>query len=360
MSDPLTSLVIVTYGRWELLARLLASIEPTTPQPHEIVVVDNDSPDETADRLRAEWPEVVLVEPEQNLGFGAGANLGIRRAKGRDVVLLNSDVELTTGWLPPLLDALNQPGVAIAAPVSVDADGEAVEAGAEVTSDGHVHVRAAPVSPRPFTAPHASAACWAMRRSWFERVGGFDARYGLGYYEDLDLTSYLAARGECLVVVPASRVRHDVGGSFDSGLAQWLSHRNQLRCKERWRWTRRDLPRRPGGHLSRPHGSVAIVGFEPDVAAAMVHDLAARQLIVHVLDHDVDTASIEQELMAADPDVTVLGPLADAPVVALRCEVCGPGEIDAALVAAGVAPSSMPRRPRGVNMVGSTREGEVR
>ena len=110
----------------------------------------------------------------------------------------------------------------------------------------------------------------------------------------------------------------------------------------------------------RRHGSVAIVGFEGAVAASMAHDLEARQLLVHIVGDGLDKASIERELTAADPDVVVLGTPADAPDIPPRCEVCGPVEIDAALVRAGVAPSPVPRRPRGAHMVGSNREGELR
>ena len=121
------SLVVVVHGRRDLLARLLESIDAHTPQPHEVIVVDNCSPDDTVDWLRRHRPDVVVLEPGVNLGYGAGANLGVQAASGALVAVMNSDLEVTEGWLQPLVEALDDPDTAIAAPVTVAADDEIVE-----------------------------------------------------------------------------------------------------------------------------------------------------------------------------------------------------------------------------------------
>ena len=160
MAEPVASLVVVAYGQRPLVARLLESIAAHTPEVHEVVLVDNASPDDTAEWVHEHHPEVQLVDAGTNLGYGGGANLGVRVARADHIVLLNSDLEVMPGWLGPLLRALQQPGVAIAAPISVDQAGRVVEAGATVTADGHVHViddlPDGPVAAEPITVPHAS------------------------------------------------------------------------------------------------------------------------------------------------------------------------------------------------------------
>ncbi len=238
------SAVIVAHGRRDLVVRLLGSLRSGSMVPREIIVVDNDSPDDTAAVIRRDHPDVILVEAGVNLGYGAGVNLGVRRARQPVVAVLNSDVVVEPGWLSPLSAALAVPGVRISAPRYVGTSGETVECGASIDGDGLVRIDTECPEPAGHPWPdgvhpvdHASAACWVFRRSWFERVGGFDPVFGLGYFEDVDLGSWVKARGGFLVVASDAAVRHDTGGSFSSTQAERLARRNQRIWAARWgRW----------------------------------------------------------------------------------------------------------------------------
>ena len=76
-----------------------------TDEPYEIIVVDNGSTDGSVEYLRA-MPDVRLIENESNRGFPAAANQGMSVAAGKQVLLLNNDVVVTTGWLGRMLSAL--------------------------------------------------------------------------------------------------------------------------------------------------------------------------------------------------------------------------------------------------------------
>lgn len=237
------SAVIVAYGQRDLVVRLIESLRAGTAVPAEIIVVDNDSPDDTAAVIARDHPDVTLVRAGSNLGFGGGANLGVRRASEPVVAILNSDVVVADDWLPPLVAALDLPGVRIASPRLLDRAGVTVECGARIDGRGLVQVNAECPEPagRPWPdhirpVDHCSAACWVLRRAWFERVGGFDPVYGLGYFEDVDLCAWARARGGSVVVVPDAAVRHDGGGSFTSRQASALSRRNSRVWFARWRW----------------------------------------------------------------------------------------------------------------------------
>lgn len=357
MAEPVASLVVVAYGQRPLVARLLESIAAHTPEVHEVVLVDNASPDDTAEWVHEHHPEVQLVDAGTNLGYGGGANLGVRVARADHIVLLNSDLEVMPGWLGPLLRALQQPGVAIAAPISVDQAGRVVEAGATVTADGHVHVidelPDGPVAAEPITVPHASASCWAFDRSWFTRVGGFDPSYGLGYYEDLDLSIVAEVRGLHVVVEPESLVRHDVGGSFGGELQQRLSHRNHRRALTRWEWIRHGAVADPVPHEHRLHGRVLFVGFDAGDVDAVTRGLQRRHIGVRVVSGTPDemrSAIVERHHL---DDVLVVASsggtgklVADVSDVAPRSVVCTLEDLEEALGVAGVAGSTVSRQPR--------------
>ena len=83
---PRATLIIVAYGRLDLVATLLDSIAEHTPEPHEIVVVDNASPDSSAAVLRKHPSQPRVIEAPRNLGYGGGVNLGVRAAAGGPAV----------------------------------------------------------------------------------------------------------------------------------------------------------------------------------------------------------------------------------------------------------------------------------
>lgn len=350
VESPTVSAVVVAHGRRELLVRLIESARSTAPGLHEILVVDNDSPDDTAAWV-ASQADVDLVSAGSNLGYGAGVNLGVQRATGDVVVVLNSDVELEVGWLPPLLAELERPEVAIAAPLNVDDAGDLIEAGATVTADGHVHVhvhRSLPKSGVAAPVAHASASCWAIRRAWWQRRGGFDCGFGLGYYEDLDLTTLADAAGELVVLVPTSRVRHVVGGSFASDATRRLSHRNHRRALERWRWHRtEDAGAIDGSSRHRVHGRVLLVGLVGRDAEALATQWRLHHLHVDELDDLADGAAARSTLLRADVVVCSREHVPAAKDMAPRAVVCAlDDDVDAALIDAGIAPATKPRRPR--------------
>ena len=335
---PSVTLIVVAYGRPDLLEALLDSITEHTPEAHEILVVDNASPDDTYERASRHKSRPRLIKAGKNLGYGGGANLGIRASKSDIVIIMNSDLEVTEGWLSPLLRPIETNSAVIAAPLYVDENGHVVESGASLTADGHIHP-AEISSTGSVPVDHVSAACWAVKRSWFERMGGFDSSYGLGYYEDVDLCAVARSNQEVVVVVNESRVIHRIGGSFSSKAARRLSHRNHARTETRWYWMRRGTQENPWpGETAVPHGRVAVIGDHPEV----VSDLRSRNISVAVLDNatELSRRSNRDDVVVTESELTTVADLAP------RAEVAGPEDLEKALLRAGVAPSPTPPRPR--------------
>lgn len=106
---PKVRVVVVGYGAVELTLACLRSVLATTwPNDRiEIVLVDNASPGGLASTVREELPEVAVIENPTNLGFGGGANVGLRdRTQVDYLVVLNNDATVRPDWLEPLVEAL--------------------------------------------------------------------------------------------------------------------------------------------------------------------------------------------------------------------------------------------------------------
>ncbi|MFI9008705.1 glycosyltransferase family 2 protein [Actinosynnema sp. NPDC053489] len=254
---PRVTFVLVTYGGGELARHCLDVLARHTGVPYEVVVVDSASPDGTGRWLEENLTGATVVRMAENLGFGAGCNLGVQHARTEFVCFLNADVEVTPGWLDPLLELLDRtPAAAAAAPLMVFPDGRLQEAGSLLGGDAYSRgwgdgwTDPEPLYPR--VVDYASAACLVLRRRAFHDVGGFSPEYHIAYYEDTDLQFGLRARGWQVWVQPASRVVHVRHGTSSTSRAEELSDINREVFRRRWS---EDLATRPpsvGAH-EHPH-----------------------------------------------------------------------------------------------------------
>ncbi|NDC42856.1 MAG: glycosyltransferase family 2 protein [Chitinophagia bacterium] len=92
----MVSVIIVNYNTFTITCNCIASvIQHTRDVPYEIIVVDNASPNDNPDLFLERFPDIVLIKSPENGGFARGNNLGIAKAKGNLLLLLNSDTWLT-------------------------------------------------------------------------------------------------------------------------------------------------------------------------------------------------------------------------------------------------------------------------
>jgi GT2 family glycosyltransferase len=206
---------VVSWNSWShLRENLPALIEQDFPS-YRVVVVDNDSSDETAQNVEAEFPDVDVVRCGQNAGYGAGNNLGFARSQSRYVAVLNPDARPEKGWLRSLVRALDEhPAAALATskvllasdPSRVNACGNTVHLSGiafcrGLNDDQHGHVRSESV-------PAVSGAAFIARRDALEAIGGFDERFFM-YLEDTELSLRARLAGWDVVFAPRSRVVHE-------------------------------------------------------------------------------------------------------------------------------------------------------
>ncbi len=247
VARPDVTVVMLTYNRWDLTKEALRLLAEMTEPRYEVVIVDNASTDGTLAELDRVEGARILRNPA-NVGFGPGNNQGAAMARGRYLLLLNSDAWVRPGWLGPLIDVADaDPGVAAVAPKLLYPDGRLQEAGSIIWRDGRVRQYGdGDRSNRPEynfrrTVDYASAACLLVRRSAFISVGGFDPGFAPVYYEDVDLCLALGAGPGRVVYQPRSVVEHVRGASSNGGVHTRVD-RNRRLLRARWQSI---LDRRP-------------------------------------------------------------------------------------------------------------------
>lgn len=231
MTPPAVSVVIVSYGTRDLTLAAIRSVQERSHEaPLEIVVVDNASPDDSADAVARDHPEVTLIRSPENRGFAAGANLGAQAARGEWLLFLNSDARLAEGALSRLLaEARARPRPGALGPRIEGPDGVERSVGRYYgpwrdfvrafrlyrvfprwSLFDDLHLRRLPGDTAP--VDWVTGACLLVSRDAFEEAGGFDEDYFM-YVEDMDLCWRLARRGRVNLYVPGAVVHHDRGKS---------------------------------------------------------------------------------------------------------------------------------------------------
>jgi GT2 family glycosyltransferase len=225
-------IVICVHNALSETIECLESLKRNTRIPHTVTLVDDASEPHVRDTLRRyvdPLPWMKLVENSENLGYTRSANIGLRSASAEWIVLLNSDVIVTPGWLEGLLEAASaRPNVAMVGPISnaatyqsvpelydvngkwktnVVPDGLSIDQFAELVSE---------LSMREFPeAPLLNGFCTLLRRAVLDEVGYFDeASFPFGYGEENDLCIRVRKAGYTLAVADHVFVFHSKSASF--------------------------------------------------------------------------------------------------------------------------------------------------
>lgn len=232
---PDITVIIVNWNSGELLARCVRQLMDQTLAPASVLVVDNDSTDDSLRRMPA-WDRVQVLRMDRNLGFAAANNRALARCGTEYVALLNPDAFAAPDWLARLHAAAQaHPGTAAfgsrqlsaEVPGQVDGIGDHYHCSGLAWREAHGQRQqpAHQVAGEIFS-PCAAAALY--RRAALEEVGGFDAGF-FCYMEDVDLGFRLRLAGYSARYVPEAVVEH-VGGAASGGersdFSVFHGHRN--------------------------------------------------------------------------------------------------------------------------------------
>lgn len=239
------SVVILNWNGAEMLRTFLPSVVKfTNSELAEICVADNGSTDKSVDVVSREFPTVRLIAFMENLGFAGGYNKVMSHVDSEYVVLLNNDVEVTEGWIEPILSYMEaHSDVAACQPkiLSYHDKSKFEYAGA---SGGYIDKYGYPFCrgrvfdcleqdngqyDDPAEIFWASGAAMFVRREVYTKVGGLDSKF-FAHMEEIDLCWRLLSRGYRLMCIPESKIYH-VGGATlkkENPRKTYLNFRNNL------------------------------------------------------------------------------------------------------------------------------------
>ena len=249
-----TAVVILNWNGRQHLEQFLPSVVEHTPQQVRIVVADNGSTDDSVEFLEQHYPAIDIIRLDKNYGFAEGYNRALEQVEAEFFILLNSDVEVTAGWVEPLVATLtNHRTVAAVAP-KLRSYGHreyfeyAGAAGGYIDILGYPFCRGRILSTlekdcgQYNTAQEvfwASGAAFCCRADLFRTLGGFDADF-FAHMEEIDLCWRMQLAGYQVMVEPHSVVYHLGGGTMpnESPRKLYLNYRNNLsmlfKCAPTW------------------------------------------------------------------------------------------------------------------------------
>jgi GT2 family glycosyltransferase len=249
-----TAVVILNWNGRQHLEQFLPSVVEHTPQQVRIVVADNGSTDDSIAFIEQTYPTIDIIRLDKNYGFAEGYNRALEQVEAEFFILLNSDVEVTAGWVEPLVATLTNHRTVVAVAPKLRSYGHreyfeyAGAAGGYIDILGYPFCRGRILSSlekdcgQYDTAQEvfwASGAAFCCRADVFRTLGGFDADF-FAHMEEIDLCWRMQLAGYKVMVEPHSVVYHLGGGTMpnESPRKLYLNYRNNLsmlfKCAPTW------------------------------------------------------------------------------------------------------------------------------
>ena len=253
------SIIIVNYKMWQLTRALVESLlkDESLPKGTEIIVVDNNSGDDSVYLLRSDFPEITVIDNKENFGLAAGVNVGIAHATGSYYLVLNPDMIALPGSVKTLFEFMEKnPEVGMAGGKLISPNGKLqyscyrfytlmtilyrrtflgnTAAGKQTTRDflmkdfNHKEVK---------DVDWLMGSCLIVRKKAFDVVGGMDERFFL-YFEDVDWCRRMWDAGWRVTYVPSAIFSHFHQRSSDKGaiLGIFFNRPTREHIKSAWKY----------------------------------------------------------------------------------------------------------------------------
>ncbi|MHA1742860.1 glycosyltransferase family 2 protein [candidate division KSB1 bacterium] len=249
MNSSLISIIIVNWNSSGLLRNCLNSIiETNLDRNYEIIVVDNASTDDSVKMVKSEFPDVVLIENKENLGFAKANNIGIKASNGDIILLLNSDAELKT---PNTLKKVNQflakhSEIGILGLNLIFPNGVPQSPGGKFISTWQLFKQQILLLNSPlayqvksklqpakntqfYEIDYVTGACFFVRKEVIRDVGLLNESFFM-YGEDMEFCYRAKQKGWRSAILPSIEVVHSKGQSTKKNIEQILSHSINNNC----------------------------------------------------------------------------------------------------------------------------------
>ena len=235
--NPLVSVIVLNYNAGELLLNCIESIKKSAYKNLEIIVVDNISTDKSQEVCKEKYPDIKLIQNNENFGYCEGNNIGIRVAKGDYITILNPDTIVESNWIEELISAYNKFGEGLYQPKHLSLNEKTVymSAGNMLNIFGFGYAREKGNKDQNQLnkieeISYASGTCLFTSSNVLKKVGLFDPFIFL-YHDDLDLGWRASQLGIKSYYVPTSIIYHAESYSlkWNAEKFYWLE-RNRKYC----------------------------------------------------------------------------------------------------------------------------------
>ena len=235
--NTLVSVIVLNYNAGKLLLNCIESIKKSTYKNLEIIVVDNISTDKSQETCKEKYPDIKLIQNNENFGYCEGNNIGIREAKGDYIIILNPDTIVESNWIEELISAYNKFGEGLYQPKHLSLNEKTVymSAGNMLNIFGFGYAREkGNKDENQFNKieeiGYASGTCLFTSSAVLKKVGLFDPFIFL-YHDDLDLGWRASQLGIKSYYVPTSLIYHAESYSlkWNAEKFYWLE-RNRKYC----------------------------------------------------------------------------------------------------------------------------------
>ena len=230
-----TSIIILNYNGTNFLEDCIDSIIRETNLPYEIIVVDNNSPDDSGKIFSQKYPDIKFILNKENVGVPEGLNIGIRNATSEFVVLLNNDLIVMPNWLDNFFEAYEKTGDALFQPKSLKFKDPTILDGTgcmiNIFGFGFARDKGIPDEGKYNKLEeisYASGTCMFAPKKIFDEIGLFDPNF-FAYHEELDLGWRARIFGYASYYVPKTIIHHH-------GSAHWKWSPQVFYFLERNRW----------------------------------------------------------------------------------------------------------------------------
>lgn len=244
MRNPSVAIVILNWNGRKFLEKFLPSVTASVYASKKIIVADNASTDDSLKFLRENYPQVSIILNKSNEGFAKGYNTALKQVAADYYVLLNSDVEVTPGWIEPVIELMESDAAIAACQPKVMAYDKkeqfeyAGAGGGWLDKFGYPFMRGRVFDDCEIDTGQyndvqqcfwATGAAFFVRSAVYHELGGFD-EFFFAHQEEIDLCWRAQLTGYKIYVQPASVVYHVGGGTLPKGNSRkaFLNFRNNL------------------------------------------------------------------------------------------------------------------------------------
>ncbi len=213
-------IIVPVWNQLEFTTRCVESMRKNTRYPHRLILIDNNSDEETAgylEGLTRANKDIALIRNGENLGFIKATNQGLRLSDAPYVCLMNNDTEATPGWLTEMVSvAESSPLIGLVNPRSSQP-------------------KKCESNKRYLEANQCMGYCMLIKREVLERIGYLDEAYGVGGFDDTDFSKRAGLAGYKCVCAKKAYVYHDWHTSFkEAGNREESVRRNEEIFFNKW------------------------------------------------------------------------------------------------------------------------------